>query len=823
MRSRRNKLSVFAMSALVLGIGLTPSTAKPRFADQGSFTATGLPLGFLVSPVTGDQVCGKDGVNHTTYAYTPRVDGVLDVTIKGFKGDWDLFLFDFTTNRLIAYGARDQILGEVPEERISWRVVRHEKLGIIACNSLSPDHQVVVEYALTAGDGFSAGPAARSLSTLRSGGLPKLREVVPVNIVLLGYSPRQVNASKLLDGLPKLYRPHVRMPSFYAKRESLGISYTYQYNLKFSDASYNNRFFSMLRSIGKLTEPTIYQKKYNEQVTKHLTITENLDISAYQVERWLGKNAPAGVDTTRDTVFFINWYGRHDFKFHLYRKLGHPNVDTGLDFGTRDHQTSIAAGGSPPALTDEPAQQKRVWFYDLSAGPEAWTRNYMIDTKDINKTGEENYRMPPIWEYRADGYRDPSELTSDLGKVARYVAINLLFTTSPLYSPSLAPPALPESVSLRLNWLEGRPNAGVSAVADAGVDPRARDAISLQTPTSYVKAKDMQRSIQRLLPLTKVRVEETTSSLWRNEELSRCFALFSAPTWAPSCYAGMPYSNFQGLYVYHALHAPDELKSEADYAVGVHTYFVPDNHLNYGIAYADNNHRDGTQSMVNYFPTQTWLTTIGTTLILTHELGHHFAMSHPHDGYDYEKGIDYSMYDDRFAFVGAGDESNSVMGYMWTNPEFSQFDLDNHDRWMTSAYLSNANTLVSAILRGGHAEKAASSLQHADALAAQAVDEFAAHNYLAAHRAAHDAYKEIRGAARAAGVEVRGSAEGLRIDSNANAAIATLPRPPAAINAMTDRITGVEDGVPIFGPQSMVIGSHEPITIRRSSIPPRRN
>jgi hypothetical protein len=59
----------------------------------------------------------------------------------------------------------------------------------------------------------------------------------------------------------------------------------------------------------------------------------------------------------------------------------------------------------------------------------------VVDATDLDENGFEDYRMPAIWEYTSGGYRDPAALTSDLGLVTRFVAINLLFTTSPLYDP----------------------------------------------------------------------------------------------------------------------------------------------------------------------------------------------------------------------------------------------------------------------------------------------------------------------------------------------------------------------------------------------------
>jgi hypothetical protein len=57
-------------------------------------------------------------------------------------------------------------------------------------------------------------------------------------------------------------------------------------------------------------------------------------------------------------------------------------------------------------------RSSRIWFYDLSAGPESSTNNWIVDDDQTE------YHMPPVWEYRAGGYRAPSVLT-DLARVAR--------------------------------------------------------------------------------------------------------------------------------------------------------------------------------------------------------------------------------------------------------------------------------------------------------------------------------------------------------------------------------------------------------------------
>ena len=35
------------------------------------------------------------------------------------------------------------------------------------------------------------------------------------------------------------------------------------------------------------------------------------------------------VDTTDYTIFFVNWYGRDDFKYHVYTKTDEPDPDIG--------------------------------------------------------------------------------------------------------------------------------------------------------------------------------------------------------------------------------------------------------------------------------------------------------------------------------------------------------------------------------------------------------------------------------------------------------------------------------------------------------------
>jgi len=314
--------------------------------------------------------------------------------------------------------------------------------------------------ALAAGVAPASGASASAprLRNLDPGGPARLSERVPVNLVFVGYGRDQVSERRVLAGLPTSYKPVVRSRLLYGVTERLGISYTYDYDVTYASSGYEDRFFSTLSRLARAAPLTELQQAYNDQEHNVLEVTDNHHIDAPTVERWLAGHPPAGVDTRQDTIFFVNWYGRPDFKFHVYTKTDEPDPDTGTNFGELDSRKLIAWGGTTPDDEENGlGTLRRVWFYDLSAGPESWTDNWNVDGDDVP-----DYRMPPIWEYTKGGFRAPSALSGDLAKVARYVGLNLLFTSSPLYPPYLTPPAQPDSVNIDSNTYEGIPGFDAS-------------------------------------------------------------------------------------------------------------------------------------------------------------------------------------------------------------------------------------------------------------------------------------------------------------------------------------------------------------------------
>jgi hypothetical protein len=593
------------------------------------------------------------------------------------------------------------------------------------------------------GSGFGAPPQA--LTGLNPGGLPDLKEHVPAQFVFVGYDWDDVDLDAFRSALPSEYQPIVRSRLWYGVTETLGLQYTYDVSTLFAPDKWEQRFFTYLKSIAKPAPLTIPQEDYNAQQGNVLDIEENVVIDAPSVERWLIANAPYPVDPRKNTVFFVNWFGRTDFVHHVYAKTDEPDPDTGTNFGERNSRKMIAWGGTAPDDEESgyPGAPARVWFHDLSAGPESWTSNWNVDDEDVDGDGSPDYRMPPIWEYTEGGYRDPSGLTGDLGKIARYVAIDLLFTTSPIYPPYLTPTKLPGTINLDLNTAEGIPGVDASgSVIKQGLLTGETGELLRRTPS--VDSQDFAFA----------------------GKAKECYVPFAEAyvglrdPFGPSCYPERPYPTVANLFLYGALNRASFVDGGGDYEAMAFNYAITDDYPAPFLGLADDNWIDGTQSFVyNLFSPDIEAAGYGLTTTLIHEYGHHWALSHPHDGVDWEDGIDFGPGGD-FFFAWSGDESNSMMSYIDLNWDFSQFDRDNYDRFLAAAYMVNANAIVADVLASPKAWKARGTVASADASCSLAKLALAGHDYHATVDLAGKCYGLVRTAAAAIGVPVTASENG---------------------------------------------------------------
>jgi hypothetical protein len=566
---------------------------------------------------------------------------------------------------------------------------------------------------------------------LDPGGQPKLAERVPVNVVFLGYSETQVKRSPYLQALPKTYEPVVRSRLPYGITEKLGLTYTYDYRVSYTGSTYENRFFGELKRLAKPAPLTEYQTAYNDQKSNVLTVANNHHIDAPSVEKWLALNPPAGVDTRRNTIFFVNWYGRADFRHHVYTKTNEPDPDTGYNFGVERDSRKLTAWGGTTAKDEENGlgSTRRVWFHDLSAGPESWTENWNVDVRDLDENGVEDYRMPPTWEYRAGGYRAPAALTGDLAKITRYVALNLLFTTSPLYPVELPTTEPPRTINVDSNTYEGWPGVNASQ--------------------KYIKPQLLLSELRELR--WRNTLDYDNQDLPYSGDAKRCYLDLLADK---SCYPELGYPPFANLFLQNTfqLRRTKDDRGRVDYELPIFNYAIGEGVGSPALGFADDNYRNGTQSYVFAFVSPEIVKAgYGLTTTLIHEVGHHVGMSHPHDGYDSTSGTDYGPADE-FFFAWAGDETNSMMSYIDLNWDFSQFDRDNSDRFLTAAYNEAANRLAAAVLADPDAAKADDELRAADKLLGDAKAALGRHEYRTAHVLAQNAYRKVVEGAKEVGV-----------------------------------------------------------------------
>lgn len=565
---------------------------------------------------------------------------------------------------------------------------------------------------------------------------------VPVNVVLIGYTPQQVSTDQVRAQLPANYRPIVRYPAFYGlKGRDLGLNYEFDYSFRTADRRLTDEFFAYARSIGTTGPLTAFQQAYNDQKTNVRDVSSQvLYIDAPKTERWLHSRARnLGVDPVRGyTVFLINWASRPDFQFHVYTKTDVADPDTGYNFGERrGSRKMIAWGGS----------SGRSWFYDLSAGPDAFSNNYIVDTPDVDGDGAKDYIVPPVWEYTAGGYRAPGELSADLGRVIRYAAINLLFTSSPLYDP-----------------LRTAPQPGGAKVVD--VSMFEDDADPSVSGTQFLSRSFVLDTLKSFQPYYNWKVGVTPYDPI-DGKAERSLRIWAGLTEQDDCWNTYG-SIFAQLFCYFDANrsAYGKNYSKRDYVGSVYAFNTTS--ANQGgngglLGYADDDWRSGKQSYIFAFDNaDTRSLGYGFSTTTAHEFGHHIGMSHPHDGYDATTGVDYGNAG-AFTFVGVGDESETLMSYMDLSDRFGQFDQDNMYRWETAGYLNEAALLIGKLQEAGKdGGKAAGAIAKATVKRAQSLAAFQRWDYLRAASAAYEGWEAVAAVAQQAGIstEIGSGAKG---------------------------------------------------------------
>jgi hypothetical protein len=565
---------------------------------------------------------------------------------------------------------------------------------------------------------------APSFSGLEPGAFIAHKQIIPIDIVLIGFDPNAINRSDLSALLPATSSPAVRYPQFYGlSGRAVGLAYEFKYLLTRKSRQFEDQFFRFLSRTGAPGNPTVYMNAYNNQTNNVVDVTGPvLYIDGPSVERWLETNANPRKNGY--TLYFINWYGRQDFRFHAYTKMGDPDPDTGVDFGNFQSSAMIAWGGA----------RSRSWFYDFSAGPEWNTSNWVVDATDLNDDGDEEYRMPPVWEYATGGYREPAALGYDMGLLTRYVAIDLLFAPSPLFDPLVtAPGALGRKIADVTMFEDDTASSGVDFI-DTGF---ARESWERFQP--YYPWRTALRDVNPIDANAKQSLDIFTGT----SDDEGCWAPFGDPLAQLFCFFSEHVSAYVPAY------------SPRDYVAPVFAFNTTEDGLGeqFGLlGFADDNWVDGAQTFVFAFDADVYRDFgYGFTATIIHEVGHHIGLSHPHDGLDPETGVDFDA-SGEFFFAWAGDESETVMHYLTLSNQFGEHNRDSMYRWEAAGYLNWANALAGDILENPNASSVFVKLVAADALAAVAKASLDRWDYLDAVERARAAYLTLVSAANDIGV-----------------------------------------------------------------------
>jgi hypothetical protein len=139
--------------------------------------------------------------------------------------------------------------------------------------------------------------------------------------------------------------------------------------------------------------------------------------------------------------------------------------------------------------------------------------------------------------------------------------------------------------------------------------------------------------------------------------------------------------------------------------------------------------------------------------VLEHETGHHLGFSHPFQGYvcltdscgvgEFVPlgGNPYNWFSQSGLYV------TGVMTYAKVNNDYSRFELDNLQRWLTWQYLDLSNFIVSQLASSPRAAAVATAVTDADAKAGAALAAYQQYEYATAVEQARASYDILVAAA----------------------------------------------------------------------------
>jgi hypothetical protein len=390
-----------------------------------------------------------------------------------------------------------------------------------------------------------------------------------------------------------------------------------------------------------------------------------------------------------------------------------------------------------------------------------------VDDPDLNGDGVPDYRMPPIWEYRAGGFHAPAQLSTDLGLVTRYVALNLLFTPSPLYDPLATRPRHGGSKVVSVDMLEDNP-------ASSGL--------------TLIKAAKVRTALARLEPYYRFAVNVQDHQPIEPGAL-RAFRIWAGLLPENDCWNayGTPFAELFCYFDAHLSQYPTPHRAR-DFVMHTFAFNTTDANMGQWLGlggYTDDNWRNGAPSYIYEFSYPSAVAYgYGHTATVIHENGHFLGLSHPHDGYDSATHVDYSANGPYF-FAWSGDESHTVMHYLALTTQFGVFNRDNMNRWQVAALVRQGDALLVQLRGQQNAPAEAGLLDGYSKARATAVTQLDAWDFAGAAQTAETGYEALETAADVLGVALPAPAA-------PDAPIQAVPR-------QVDPLPGVDPGHCVSG------------------------
>jgi hypothetical protein len=636
------------------------------------------------------------------------------------------------------------------------------------------------------------------LTNLAPGTDLRIQQSVDVNVVLVGFGglvdPPAVLAEQLLpqwNGVPKA---NGQGQTF------IGQRFDFRYHVIAAPGWFDDLLFPFLRQVAFPQQSipifqglpplpiTPAQALYNycnldpafdptlgcsfdpsaPRVNKRM-ITQNYLLDAAFVEKVLSQSLPdlLGVDVTKPTVVVLNWWGRPDYIDHIYLDGSEPDPETGAPRGFFVANELGGYGGTAP--TDPETCHgdcifHRLWFYDFSAGPMLRTGGFDLVAKTPRFIGAPDFGEPrPSYRFHhtadygtlSGAYRSIDDLAGDVAGLAGFVYVSQIAYAGPLYPPDLTPPTLPHRLVLDINrwsW-SGQSFAGLLDV------PRMISKMSALPYDIGVEVAEQPES-----------PDSNIGRVWKCATSSTGYGDLGQ-----SCFGSRNGGYGLGdLVTYFTNHQNQYLTGAPDYEVPIFQFNVPPALAQFWIGIAFSNYPlpattpvllpETKQNFVFTSMTPSLNAFNGHGELLEHEVGHHLGFSHPFGGYLCV--TETCGFGEFFPFGGnastwfsmSGNYVTGLMSYVRINNDYSRFELDNIQRWLTWEYLDVSNFIVAQIALSPRSGAVAVALTQADAQAGTALAAYRDYDYLAAEQQARVAYDGLVAAAAQINVQLSPSA-----------------------------------------------------------------